>query len=407
MRLSRRHLLWGGAGALAAASTARAQATSSEKPAVVMIFLRGGYNAFFGAADGYLAKGLYGCTPQMVRDVGNGVVVDASTFGTLPDAVLSKMATVGVAHGLSGHDFAQKYAWFQDKKSVPLQLADALGGTAAFRCVHFGEAPGAAPHASLGGATMTAVPDLSAALALVSDAGSGPGRAQMARALEASLRYGGTRYAHSPRALAKTWEGTHSLINALRQPVPAGVDWNDIAQAYGIDPLDLSALSFPSHLAGAELMLRAGADVVCITSSRVTLPMGSPNAGSHNWDTHGDGTGEVAREMMRTAILPSLRVFLERTLAAQGRNVVTLVYGDFARIGGHTATSSEHASGLSATVFGKYVRAGTTGRFETGQNAGYRLPMGTPGYAGLWAYLTEVARAPSRPWGANPHAPLA
>ena len=50
---------------------------------------------------------------------------------------------------------------------------------------------------------------------------------------------------------------------------------------------------------------------------------------------------------------------------------------------------------------------GTTGRFETGQNAGYRLPMGTPGYAGLWAYLTELTRAPARPWGANPHASLA
>ncbi|MEW5741917.1 MAG: hypothetical protein AB1938_23585 [Myxococcota bacterium] len=406
MRLSRRELLWGGAGALAMGSRALAQ-NAPEKPAVVMIFFRGGYNAFFTAADGYLAKGLYGCTPSTVRDVGNGVVVDASTFGTLPDSVLSKMATVGVAHGLSGHDFAQKYAWFQDRKSVPLQLADALGGTAPFRCVHFGEAPGGAPHTPVGGATMTAVPDLSAALALVSEQGGGPGRAQMARALEASLAYGATRYAHSPKKLAKTWEGTHSLINALRQPLPPGVDWNDIAQAYGIDPLNQTALSFPSHLAGAELMLRAGADVVCITSSRVTLAAPSPNAGSHNWDTHGDGTGEVAREMMRAAILPSLRVFLERTLGAQGRNVVTVVYGDFARIGGHTPTSSEHASGLSATVFGKYVRPGTTGRFDVGQNAGYRLPMGTPGYAGLWAYVTELTRAPSRPWGANPHTSLA
>lgn len=401
MRFSRREVLWGGLGALAA-SSAHAQTVPGEKPAVVMIFTRGGYNAFFGAADGYLAKGLYGCTPQTVRDVGNGVVVDASTFGVLPDAVLQKMATVGVAHGLSGHDFAQKNAWFLDRKSVPLQLADALGGTAAFRCVHFGAVPGAAPHRPVGGATLTAVPDLSAALSLVSEQGVGPGRGPMARALEASVRYGAARYAHSPRALAKTWEGTHTLINALRQPLPPGVDWNELATAYGIDPLDLTALSFKSHLAGAELMLRAGADVVCIDSHGVKL-----DGTFHNWDTHGDGTGEVAREMMRTDVMPPLQVFLERTLWAAGRNVVTLVYGDFARIGGNSETASEHGSGLSATVFGKYVRPGTTGRFETGQNAGYRLPLGTPGYAGLWAYLTELTRAPARPWGANPHASLA
>lgn len=400
MRFSRREMLWGGLGALAA-SRSLAQ-SAAEKPAIVLVYLRGGYNAFFTAADGYLAKGLYGCTPETVRDVGNGVLVDRSTFGTLPDAVLQQMATVGVAHGFSGHDFAQKNAWFFDRKSVPLQLADALGGAAAFRCVHFGSLPGAAPHTPIGGATMTAVPDLSAALSLVSEQGTGPGRSQMARALEASLQYGATRYAHSPRALATTWEGTHTLINALRQPLPAGVDWAEIARAYGLDPSNLSALSFDSHLAGAELMLRAGADVVCIESHGVKL-----GTTFENWDTHGDGTGEVAREMMRTAIIPPLGVFLSRTLGAAGRNVVTLVYGDFARIGGNTPTASEHGGGTSATVFGKYVRPGTTGRFETGQNAGYRLPMGTPGYAGLWAYLTELARSPQRPWGANPHAAIA
>jgi len=401
MRLSRRELLWGGAGALAAASTARAN-TTTEKPAVVLIYFRGGYNAFFSAADGYVPKGLYGCTPSTVRDLGNGVVVDASTFGTLPDPLLQKMATVGVAHGASGHDVAQKYAWFDGSTSAPLRLASALGGGAAFRCVHFGEAPGGAPHVPVDGVSMTAVPDLSAALALVSESTRGPGRPQMARALEASLRYGDARFRHSPTALAKPWEGTHTLINALRQPVPAGVDWNDISQAYGLEPTNLSALTFRSQLAGAELMLRAGADVICITSHGVKL-----GTTFENWDTHGDGTGDVAREMMRTEILPPLRVFLERTLGATGLNVTTLLYGDFARIGGNTPTASEHASGLSATVFGKYVRAGTTGRFDPGMNALYKLPMGTPGYAGLWAYLTELARAPNRPWGANPHASLA
>ncbi|MDP3501552.1 MAG: hypothetical protein Q8S33_14500 [Myxococcales bacterium] len=401
MSFSRRQLLQGGAGALLASSTARAE-EPAEKPTIVLVYLDGGYNAFFSAADGYVARNLYGCGASNVRDVGHGVVVDASTMGSLPNAVLQKMSTVGVAHRASGHDFALQYAWFDQGRSVPLMLADALGGTAPFRCVHFGQAPArGAPHRSVNGVPMTAVPDLGAAISLVSNQSAGPGRSQMARALEASLAYGSTRYAHSPNALKKTWDGTHGLVNALKQPLPAGIDWLEIAGAYGIAPSDTSATSFTSHLAGAELMIKAGADVVCVTSSRVKL-----GAESHNWDTHGDGTGEVSREMMRVGLLPSLKVFLERTLAMQGRNVVTLLWGDFARIGGHTPTSSEHANGTSATVFGKHVRQGTTGRFDPGTNAGYRLATGTPGYPGLWAYLTAAARAPRTPWGVNPHSAL-
>lgn len=401
MRLSRRQLLWSGAAALAT-SAARADVTVSEKPTIVLVYLDGGYNAFFSAADGYVARSLYGCAPGNVRELGNGLVVDASTIGALPDPVLQKMATVGVNHRASGHDFALQYAWFDKGQSVPLLLADALGGTAPFRCVHFGQAPArGAPHRAVNGVAMTAVPDLSAAIALVSNQTAGPARPTMARALEASLAYGATRYQHSPNALKKTWEGTHSLINALKQPPPPGIDWSEIATAYGLAPTDTSAGSFTSQLAGAELMIKAGVDVVCISSSGVKL-----GADSHNWDTHGDGTGNISREMMRTGILPSLKVFLERTLAMQGRNVVTLLWGDFARIGGNTATASEHANGTSATVFGKRVRPGTTGRFDAGTNAGYRLPMGTPGYAGLWSYLAALAGTHATSWGPNPHTAL-
>jgi hypothetical protein len=399
MPLSRRQLVLG-AGGLALAG--RAQAQTAERPAIVLVYFDGGYNAFFSAADGYVSRGLYGCTTANVRALGNDVVVDASTIGALPDPLLQRMATVGVNHRASGHDFALQYAWFDRGRSVPLMLADALGGTAPFRCVHFGQAPArGAPHRAYNGVAMTAVPDLSAAIALVSNDVQGPSRPQMAKALEASLAYGGTRYQHSPTSLRKEWEGTHSLIRALQQPVPPGIDWPEIATAYGINPMDTSALSFTAHLAGAELMLRAGADVVCVTSGHVKV-----GAETKSWDTHGDGTGELARTMMRTAILPSLTTFLQRTLAMQGRNVITLLWGDFARIGGNTPSASEHANGVSATVFGKSVRPGTTGRFEAGQNALYALPTGTPGYPGLWAYLTALAGVGTTPWGANPHTRL-
>lgn len=400
MRFSRRDVLLGSA-AFAASRLAHAE-PAAERPAIALVYLDGGYNAFFSAADCYVPKSLYGCNASNVRDVGNGIVVDASTMGTLPDAVLQKMATVGVAHGFSGHDFALKYAWFHNGKSVPLMLADALGGSAAFRCAHFGQAPArGAPHPAVNGVAMTSVPDLTAAIALATGASTGPQPDLMARSLRSSLQYGDVRFRHSPTALRKTWEGTHTLIDALERPPPPGIDWPELATAYGIAPTDMSAQSFTSQLAGAELMLRTGADVVCVTSHHVKV--GGVN---ENWDTHGDGTGEVARQMMREGILPALKVFLERTLAMRGRNVVTLLYGDFARIGGNNATASEHAGGTSATVFGKYVRQGTTGRFDPGQNATYKLPSGTPNYTGLWSYLLAAANAPKRPFGANPHAAL-
>lgn len=401
MHLTRRDLLLTSLGSLAATRLGRAQ-TATEKPAVVLIFLDGGYNALFSAADAYVPRNLYGCTSSNVRDLGNGLVVDAGTLGTLADSVLQKMCTVGVLHGASGHDYALKYAWFDGTDSMPLKLADALGGTSPFRCVHFGPAPArGASHKPYNSVVMTGVPDLSAAITLASQStfATGPRKDLMARALRASLGMSATTFERNPNMLRKTWEGTHTLLNVLEQP-PPGVDWAEVSAAYGIPATDTSAVSFTSHLAGAELMVRAGSDVVCITS---------PGVGTENWDTHGDGTGQLARSMMTTGILPALRVFLERTLALQGRNVVTVLFGEFARTGGLGATDSEHANGISASVFGKRVRPGSTGRFSVGDRpdqAFYVLPPDTPDHDGFRAFIAAAAGAPAQPWGQNPHSSL-
>ncbi len=402
MRMNRRQLLLSSAGALTLPRLARAQSTP-EKPAIVLLYLQGGYNAFFSAADGYLSKHLYQCREDNVRSLGNDVVVDASTIGALPQAVLDRMATVGVLHRASGHDFAQRFAWFDEGVSAPLKLAEMLGGSSAFRCVHFGPTPGGAPHRPVGGIPMTAVPDLAAVVTLCSGGGTpgGPRRDPMARALETSLAYAAPRFRRSPNALSHTWEGTHTLISALRQPPPADIDWPEISAAYQLPPGDLSARSIPSMLAGAEVMVRAGADVVCVTSTHVVTA-----DYKEDWDTHGDTTGELSRRMMRDAVMRPLSTFLDRSLGMAGRNVITLLWGDFARIGGNGQGESGHANGVSASVFGKYVRPGTTGRFSTGpvaSDAHYILPPETPGYPGLWAYLGALARAPRSPWGPNPH----
>jgi hypothetical protein len=158
-----------------------------------------------------------------------------------------------------------------------------------------------------------------------------------------------------------------------------------------LSPTATAAQSFASQLAGAELMIRAGANVVTIQSM--------------NWDHHGDWTG--TRDRMKDEIIPALSTFLERTLTMDGFNVVTALTGEFARTGARrVGEESGHASGLSASVFGKYIARGTTGRPIISSVGEYKLPMGTPRTKEFWAFLAAAARCPSKPFGENAHPSL-
>ncbi|MBE2251438.1 MAG: DUF1501 domain-containing protein [Myxococcus sp.] len=394
--LSRRSLLAASAGLAVAPRLSLAQpAPTLEKASVVLVWMAGSYNALFSAADAYVPNGFFGCTSSNVRDLGNGLVVDRSTLGSLSDLALSKLATVGVAHGYSDHISGPRQFFMKDSASYPLMLADAINGPGALRCVRFGT-PLPGTHEAYAGVSMTSVPDLAAAVALAGGAATGPRPDLMARALRTSLEMSKQRFAQNPSSLSTPWAGTHTLINTLERPPAEPVDWSELSAAYGIATADTSARTFTSHLAGAELMVRAGADVVCVRIN--------------GWDTHGDGDGVDSRARFAAEMLPGLRTFLDRTLAMQGRNVVTVLFGEFARTGGKPTGDSGHANGTSASVFGKYVRPGTTGRptvLPVGAgSASYRLPMGTPKTPGFWAYLAAVARAQKVPFGANPHAAL-
>ena len=93
--------------------------------------------------------------------------------------------------------------------------------------------------------------------------------------------------------------------------------------------------------------------------------------------------------------MAALKVFTDRTLAMTDRNVVTVIMGDFSR----SLPGSDHQANLTATVIGKYVKLGTTGRV----NAAVGLPSGSPGINGFWAYLAAVLGASGQPFGTNPH----
>ena len=139
--------------------------------------------------------------------------------------------------------------------------------------------------------------------------------------------------------------------------------------------------NFRTQMMAAELMVQAGANVIY--------------AEDGGWDTHGDTDGATVRNMMGTRILPPLNTFMTRLLEAPNRNVTVAIFGDFAR----SLPGSDHQGNLTATVIGKNVRVGTTGRGADNVS----LPAGTPGIQGLWAYLAAVTRAVDQPFGANPH----
>lgn len=104
---------------------------------------------------------------------------------------------------------------------------------------------------------------------------------------------------------------------------------------------------------------------------------------------------EVRSKLLGDGTMAALKTFTDRTLAMTDRNVVTVIMGDFSR----SLPGSNHQANLTATVIGKYVKLGTTGRV----NGDVGLPSGTPGIDGFWAYLAAVLGGSGAPFGANPH----
>lgn len=383
MKLTRRSFLKGatyaaGAALLGAPSIAKAD---DEKPALLVVYLRGGYNALFSAAGGL--KGNFGVDDGNIVDVGNGLVIDGATYGTFDDSIKTKMATIGVNHGLTDHDDSQMQKWWGSAdKSYVLQLADALGGDAAIKAAIVGDDNVPGTKTPENGVTLQTIADMDATIAALGAAANdprNPDRGITAAALERAAAMSKTSIDKNPTSLLSLNQGYPTASSLLRKPLKP-FNFEDLNNAYDLGG-SKSVDDFKSRMAAAELMITAGANVVIAVND--------------DWDSHGDTDGSGVRDHMNQEILPPLKTFFKNMWADNTRNVVVAVFGDFAR----SLPGSDHQPNCAVTVMGKYVKTGSTGNVDKDVN----MKDGTPDIPQLWSYLAAVLKSPTTPFGANPH----
>lgn len=313
----------------------------SERPALIVLWLNGGPAGLFNSANAFLASGAFGVSADNVRALGNGLYVDAGSLGALPTAALHHMASVHFRHGLYSHNDSRAAVLQSGARSQLLRMAAAL--------------------------PRSAIP-----CAIVNNL-SLPVGVSLDPTLEQGLAF----------------EHIKKLDDARRSLSAA--QFNDIRESYGVFGANLAIDNQRSTFAAVEALVHEGASVVFAQPAYTGRQ-------DRQFDTHRDDTGVVARQIM-APITPDLSTFLRRMMALPGRNVVTLLTGEFSR----TLPGADHAKGGTATVIGKYVKAGAPGR----QRADGSPPEHAPAPEALWAYVAAaLGLGEAAPFGAHPYADL-
>src|SRR5215813_6107235 len=102
--ISRRTIIQGGAalaGSLALGTLLDTAAHKpAERPTLVVFWLNGGPAGLFNSAHSFLRSGSFGVSARNVRDLGNGLFVDAGSFGALAPAESANMASITFRHGI-------------------------------------------------------------------------------------------------------------------------------------------------------------------------------------------------------------------------------------------------------------------------------------------------------------------
>ena len=413
-RISRRAWLKGALSVGAAAAGTRLggpfvkHALAAAEPShFVHVFFNGGLNALFaGNADKYLTGNVFGVTSSNIKEVGNGVFTDASTFGTFPKIALDHWAAIGMRHGSALHTTPQNLksggerAILRDGADSNLtKLAHAMGGDSPFKAVYFGDrAPAYQEQPAFQGVALERVTSLTDALGAL---GAGtpdpdaPSRDLAAASLEASETMSQRQLQLSPDRLGSLGDAYASAVAALRKPAPKPVTLSELAKAYDLGT-STDVKSFGAMLAGAEIMIRAAnTNVINVT-----------DFGLASWDFHQTSGGLSSngtfsrRKMLGTNgfkgdRIAAIRTFLDRMLSLEGHNVVVCVSGELVRL-----PNGDHGDGTVAALFGKRVKQGVS----FGVDARSRFAGGTPPVKGFWAAVAAACGVSGQPFGANPHA---
>jgi hypothetical protein len=385
--------LGAGAGALAGTRLAgpgllgRALAATPEPTSVVLIWLNGGINAIFTGADAF-TNTAFGVTGTNVTALGGGVVVDNALGNAIPQGLRSRVASVGIRHGIADHGQAQTRMFVSNGQSAPLVLANAIGGNGAIKAAVVGgnSLPNGVRPQPVGAASLQGITDMKATIDAVAGATGAPNMVDRPGALQglrAADAMSGGAMSLSPKSLSSVEQGYDAAIETLSKPVqPFNVQ--EFNNAYGLN--GTAVRGFAAKMAAAELMVRTGTGFVI--------------AEDGGWDTHGDTNGNTVRNAFNQRIAGPLRTFLTRVVEGEmsERNVVVALLGDFHR----SLPGSDHQANLAALVIGKRLKNATTGKTD----ARVSLPPGTPGIDGFWQLLGAAARLDNSPFGANPHRTL-
>jgi hypothetical protein len=312
-----------------------------ERPTLVVLWLNGGPAGLFNSAGSFLQTGAFGVTPSRVLGLGNDLYVDAESFGVLPSVARSHMSSINFRHGvIRPHEHARAAVLETGARSQLLRMA-AVMPDAPIRCavvnsLGFPAGVGANPPPE-DGVNLERVLDLDA----------------LARRVGATQR-------------------------------------DDVRAVYGVSTDATAVGDQSSTFAAVELLVRSGTSVI------FAQPAYTGRA-DRQFDTHNDDSGAEARAVM-APITPSLAIFLDRMLALPGRNVVTILVGEFSR----TVPESDHEPGGTATFVGKYVKTGTAGP----QRPDGSPPLDAPPPEALWAYAAAALHLGPGPFGRNPNPEL-
>jgi len=416
MKLSRRGILKAAAAAGGAAAGARILGplvpnafAAGETNHFVHIFFNGGFNALFaGCADKYLTAGTFGVTNSNVKNVGNGVFTDATTFGTLPQFALDHWGAIGMRHGNALHTTPQNQnsggerAILRDGGNCYLtQLAYYMGGDSAFKAVYMGDrAPAYQNQPAFQGVPIERIVNLADAIKAsgsdVSDPDA-PNRLLAGEALEAAEAMSKRQITTNPGRLSPLAAAYDSAAASLRKTPPKPVTLAELNTAYGLAG-KTTVGTWAGMMAGAELMIRAGgSNVINIT-----------DFGLASWDFHQTGAGgSLNGTFSRSKFngtggfgesrLAAIKKFLERMLNDPTRNVTVAISGELVRL-----PNGDHGDGTVAVLLGKNVKQGVS--FPVTNQS--RFAAGTPGVKGFWAAAAAACKVPGTPFGANPHAAL-